>query len=312
MKIISHNIEMHSKHLEYKSIQESQLSFSTFLQDVPEEKDISQNTQALSFNFSTSIQEMIQHLLENLRRNTQTQNTSKKQNQDTVGYTHISLHEKYEEKESVTFHTKGKIQTENTSIDIDLNFSMSRSLIVENQIDIFSTFDPLVINLDGEMPQLSSQTFAFDLDNNGTKEQISKLKANSGFLALDKNSDGIINQGSELFGTQSGNGFGELSQYDLDHNGWIDENDTIFDKLQVWFHNEETKDKELVALGEAGVGAIFLGSAQSDFTYKSDANKVLGELKSSGIFLKEDGSVGNIAQIDLAQRDEPLGELLQA
>ena len=54
------------------------------------------------------------------------------------------------------------------------------------------------------------------------------------FLALDLNGDGRINNGSELFGALSGNGFADLAQYDSDANGWIDENDEIFQRLKVW------------------------------------------------------------------------------
>ena len=82
--------------------------------------------------------------------------------------------------------------------------------------------DPLVINLDGNIAELSDQTFLFDLDGDGEMDEISELSAKSGFLALDKNGDGTINDGTELFGTRSGNGFQDLSAYDTDHNGFID------------------------------------------------------------------------------------------
>ena len=106
--------------------------------------------------------------------------------------------------EKLEFKTMGVINTDYGSIDIDVEFSMSRSFIVENSIDITTAFDPLVINLDGKMPQLASTTFSFDLDNDGEKDQISNLSKGNGFLALDKNNDGEINQGSELFGGHHG------------------------------------------------------------------------------------------------------------
>jgi hypothetical protein len=193
---------------------------------------------------------------------------------------------------------------------------MSRSFVIENRIDSFSFHDPLVINLDGEIPDLSRDTFSFDIDNDGSDDQISKLGSRSGFLVYDKNEDGIINQGSELFGTLSGDGFGELSQYDEDKNHWIDENDSIFNKLQIWLKNEDNNEKELVGLGESGIGAIFLDSTQGQFSYKTETNQTLGEIKSCGIFLKEDGTCGNISQIDFAIKElvqeEPLAEILQA
>ena len=48
------------------------------------------------------------------------------------------------------------------------------------------------------------QTFKFDLDADGREDEISMLGKGSGFLALDKNGNGKIDDGSELFGTKSG------------------------------------------------------------------------------------------------------------
>ena len=135
-------------------------------------------------------------------------------------------------------------------------------------------------------------------------DEISMLREGSGFLALDKNGDGKINDGSELFGTRSGNGFADLAVYDEDGNGWIDENDEIFDKLRVWSKDKDGKDV-LKTLKEADVGAIYLGSTNSQFslTDKKD-NEVLGAVRSTGIYLKEStGMAGTVQQVDLANRE---------
>jgi hypothetical protein len=313
MKIQSQDIQMQSQHIEYKSMLESELSFSSFIYDEPIEAQ-SQNKTIKSPSNDTyhTLNSIIERLFESLSQKLSSKYATE-QNSDAVGYTHISLYEKYEEFESVSFSTKGFVKTQDKEIELNLEFSMSRSFVVQNKIDIYSEFDPLVINLDGDMPKLDTDTFKFDLDNDGEADQVSKLKEGSGFLALDKNNDGKINQGSELFGTITGDGFAELGEYDKDKNGWIDENDSIFNKLRVWLDNGD-EDKELLALGEVGVGAIYLNHQESEFTYKTEQNRVLGELKSSGIFLNEDGSVGNISQIDFTShtQQEPLAQLLQA
>lgn len=321
MKILSSDISSQSKNVQYKSIVESDLNFGDFIPkaslekppqslEKPPKTDISERLKHNDY-LDGSVFAILQRLINSLMQRCKAQEQAKDK---ITGYLHTSFYEKSKEHENLDFSTKGKIKTDKGNLDINLNFSMGRSFVVENRIDIYHPFDPLVINLDGEIPQLSSDSFSFDLDNDGKSDQISKLKGNSGFLALDKNGDGIINQGSELFGTKSGNGFGELANYDKDANGWIDENDPIFNKLQVWFKNDKTEEKELVGLGETGVGAIFLGATDSKFTYKTESNHTLGEMKSSSIFLNEDFSAGTIAQIDFnAQKQkEPFAELLQA
>ena len=323
MKIQSHEIAMQSKHVEYKSMIESKMSFETYFTDLPNGIELDEKPQATAPTHQScmcsfledkdrTLNGIINNLIKMLQQRVATNTAEVVEEGEENGYVHMSYMEKYEEHESLSFSTKGNIKTDKGSLDIDLNFSMSRSFVVENSIDIYSAFDPLIINLDGDIPNLLNDTFSFDLDNDGKSDQISKLGSGSGFLALDKNKDGKINQGSELFGTLTGNGFGELSMHDEDANSWIDENDSIFDSLQIWLKNEDKNERELVGLGEVGIGAIYLNSESSQFTYKTATNQVLGEMKSSGIFLHEDGRVGNVSQVDfVASIEEPLATLLQ-
>ena len=213
----------------------------------------------------------------------------------------------YKEEESLSMQTQGSVKTEDgRSIEINLDFTMQRSFYSKTTLKKSTMIDPLVINLDGNLPELGNATFSFDLDCDGTSDQISCLAKNSGFLALDKNNNGKIDDGSELFGTQSGNGFKDLSQYDADGNHWIDENDPIFDGLRIWSNNE------LIGLGEAGIGAIYLDAQSSPYTYKTDENESLGKLRQSSVFLFESGEVGTISQVDFAKRElkEPFVEAL--
>ena len=60
------------------------------------------------------------------------------------------------------------------------------------------------------------------------------MAANSAYLAIDANNDGLINDGSELFGTRSGDGFADLAKLDSDGNRWLDEADSQFDRLRIW------------------------------------------------------------------------------
>jgi hypothetical protein len=160
--------------------------------------------------------------------------------------------------------------------------------------------DPLVINFNGDVTELSDQKFLFDLDCDGEAEEISHFASNSGFLALDNNGDGIINDGSELFGTKSGNGFEDLAKFDLDKNGWIDEDDDVFSKLKVWTKDEEGNNI-LMSIKEAGMGAIFLGTVNTKFALNNLAdNSTNGVIQKSGVYLMETGEVNTIMHVDFA------------
>lgn len=208
------------------------------------------------------------------------------------------------EYESTSFMTQGKVQTEDgRSIDFNVAFSMSRACsatINSMEVSNYILTDPLVINLDTDMTEISDQKFFFDIDSDGKEEEISELGKGSGFLALDKNGDGKVNDGNELFGTKSGDGFKDLAEHDQDGNGWIDENDDVFLKLKVW-----TKDKDgndvLLNLKEADVGAIYLGNADTQYSFKDESLNTNAVLRKTGVYLKESsGKVGTVSHVDLA------------
>ena len=207
------------------------------------------------------------------------------------------------ESESTTFASKGIVTTaDGRSIDFNVEVSMSRAFTQKfDMLDVveYIKTDPLMINLDTNIGSVRDQKFFFDLDSDGEEEEISFAGKGSGFLALDKNGDGKINDGSELFGTTSGDGFKDLAAYDEDGNGWIDENDDIFSKLKVWTKDENGNDY-LIDLKKADVGAIYLGNADTQFSLKDDENKLNAEIKKTGIYLKEStGAVGTLNHVDL-------------
>ena len=214
-------------------------------------------------------------------------------------------HLAYQESESTSFTATGSIKTQDgKSIAFSVKLNMSREFRMESNSSITAgdpekKIDPLVINFDGNAAELSQKHFEFDIDANGTTEQIATLKPGSGFLALDKNQDGVINNGSELFGPNSGNGFSELAKYDSDNNGFIDEADPIYDSLRIWQRNEDGS-QQLIALGDKNIGAIYLGHATTPFQLNTTDNQSLGEITDTGVYLTEDGKTGTIQQINLS------------
>lgn len=212
-------------------------------------------------------------------------------------------HEKYQETEATSFSAAGVINTtDGREIAFSVDLAMSRSFMQEQNISIRAgdaeKIDPLVINFSGTAAELTNTKFSFDLDTDGTDDQVSFVRPGSGFLALDRNNDGIINNGRELFGPETGNGFLELAAYDEDGSGWIDENDSVFDKLRIWTKDTAGKDT-LFALGEKGIGALYLGNIETLFAVKNQSNETLGQVSRTGLFVKENSAVGTVQQVDL-------------
>ncbi|PLX15214.1 MAG: hypothetical protein C0601_13565 [Candidatus Muiribacterium halophilum] len=213
----------------------------------------------------------------------------------------LERHELYLEHSRTDFTATGKINiSDGRSIDIDINLHMSYDIKIEKH-EYFNQgkqVDPLIINYDGELNQLSKEKYSFDLVVGGEKESLRRTGKGSGYLALDKDNSGIIENGQELFGAKSGDGFSELSKYDEDKNGWIDENDSVFDKLKI-LQITEDGSQNIFSIKEKGVGAIFLTSQETNFSIKDENAEKLAQIRKTGIFLKEDGKAGSIQHVDL-------------
>lgn len=212
-------------------------------------------------------------------------------------------HETVRESEQTTFAAEGVIRTsDGKEVRFRLALEMQREFFRESNVSVREgdavRKDPLVINFGGSAAQLTDTKFSFDLDSDGTAEKISFVGAASGFLALDKDGNGAIDNGSELFGTQNGNGFADLAAYDSDRNDWIDGNDAVYARLRVWSKDAAGKDA-LATLAQRNVGALYLGNVATPFDLKGSANDLQGQVRSSGIYVREDGSAGTLQQVDL-------------
>ncbi|NJD05317.1 MAG: hypothetical protein FIA97_02325 [Methylococcaceae bacterium] len=214
----------------------------------------------------------------------------------------IDHYQSFQESETLTVQAEGKITTaDGRQFEVALNLTMARSYQTEQwateRYGDAARIDPLVVNLgDGGAALDPNRRFEFDLNADGKAEDLAALSSHSGLLALDKNGDGHINDGHELFGALSGDGFAELAGYDEDGNGFIDEGDQVFAKLRIWLPEGGTD--RLQELADAGIGALYLGGQDGQFRLTDGNNRGLGEVKSTGLYLREDGRTGTLQQID--------------
>ncbi len=212
----------------------------------------------------------------------------------------------YHEQEYMQFSASGMVLTEDgREINFQFGLETNRRVSVVNGsagMGLPFFIDPLVLNFGEGIPFSGDSFFSFDLDGDGSEEELACPGKGCGFLAFDRNLDGMINNGLELFGPATGFGFDELNQYDQDSNLWIDENDQIFDRLSVWMKDADGKE-QLLSLKEAGVGAISIANGGTDCVLEDAAGNLVGRVKNSGIFLTEDGTPHSLQEIHLADQN---------
>jgi len=211
-------------------------------------------------------------------------------------------HETYSEKENTTFQASGIVKTaDGQEIRFNIDLQMAREFVQTTDFTFRAgdaLIDPLVINFGGNAAELTDQRFAFDLNSDGGDEEMPFVTGGSGILVFDRNGDGQVNNGSELFGPKTGNGFAELAELDRSRDGWIDENDVDYANLFLWTKDMNGNDA-LHGLKESGVGAIYIPSLETSFDLRDTSNDLKGQLRRTGVYLAEDGQAGTIQQLDV-------------
>ena len=166
--------------------------------------------------------------------------------------------------------------------------------------------DPLVFDLGGDgitTVSLEESNAFFDLDNNGFAEKTSWVGVKEGLLAYDKNGDGVINGGNELFGdrtlmkdgkTLASSGFAALTEYDDNKDGKIDSNDVIYALLRIW---QDADGDGIASAGElrrlVDLGIVSIGLSYSNTGVTDGANNIQVR---TGTFTLADGSSRTVGE----------------
>ncbi len=177
----------------------------------------------------------------------------------------------------------------------------------ERARDFIFRRDPLTFDLDGDGLETigisSTAPILFDHDGDGIKNGTGWIKSDDGFLVLDRNGNGTIDNGTELFGDstplyaggKAADGFAALAQEDTNHDGIVNANDAHFADLRIWRdlnQDGESQANELFKLDELDIIGINVAS--------TDHNQILGngnQLADTGSFIKADGVSGTVGAV---------------
>ncbi|QZX85033.1 calcium-binding protein [Metapseudomonas otitidis] len=199
-----------------------------------------------------------------------------------------------------------KRNTPSVQNDVNQNFNSANSFVQRR--------DPLSLDLDGDGIETvgTNAGITFDFDGDGLKTGTGWVKGDDGFLVLDRNGNGQIDNGGELFGVdtvkangqKATDGFDALRDFDSNGDGVFDAKDAQFANVRVWQDTNQdgiAQAGELKTLAEHNIVAINLDSTASNQT--SNGNLI----SATGTFIRGDGTQGSVnanqsvvANLDLA------------
>lgn len=157
--------------------------------------------------------------------------------------------------------------------------------------------DPLVLDFGLPGTSTTHDGPLLDLDLDGDLERLPGLGPTSAWLVHDRNGDGSLTDGSELFGPTTNDGYRELARLDQDGNGFVDAGDAAWSRLALWEHTPT--GGRLVALASRGVGALFVGSVSAAFELRGPDGQPSAQQKAMSFWVGENGSVGSTRRVDL-------------
>jgi hypothetical protein len=148
-----------------------------------------------------------------------------------------------------------------------------RSAMSADQLNALAGASPLVLDLSGLGVQTvdAAHGISFDINATGQAQHIGWVGAGSGLLVLDRNGNGRIDDGSELFGTATRlangqlaeNGFQALAQLDSNHDGKLTAADAEFSHLKVWVGSSAQSAGQLKSLADLGIVELDLSALHS-------------------------------------------------
>lgn len=165
-------------------------------------------------------------------------------------------------------------------------------------------FDPLVLDLDDNGYDLILREYSqvyFEFDSDGFAENAGWIGGNDAFLVRDLNSNGIIDDITEMFGNRTTSGFAALGVLDSNADGIFNIADADFSAVKLWKDSNSngiTDAGELISLADAGIASISL-TAMTLTDTDVRGNVVVREAS----FTRTDGTTGKVGDIALDVSD---------
>jgi len=200
-------------------------------------------------------------------------------------------------RQELSYDMQGEFDINGKQLSLDYSFYLASDKI---KYDSFETTaaalkDPLIIQFgDQSIGEISGQE-DFNINQDNNIDSLPVFSGDVGYLVYDKNANNKADNGSELFGPTSGNGFNELAQLDENNNGFLDKEDSAYKQLYLWQPDKNT----WLSLADAGIEAISTDAIATPYTFYDQNDEVQAQMRNSSFAISETGRGFGVHQVDV-------------
>ena len=213
----------------------------------------------------------------------------------------LSVEQWRSHEQHLNYQVQGVFNVNDQELSLDYNFALSSEHVSYSKIEMSAAAlkDPIIVQFGSQgLGNIKGQKeFAINQDN--TLDSLPIFSGDVGYLVYDKNQNQQADDGSELFGPKTGQGFAELAQLDSNNNGFIDVGDQQFEQLYLWQPSDDNQTEQWLSLKEANIQAISLSAISTSFDFYDQQGKVQAQLRQSSFAISEDGFGRGVHQIDV-------------
>jgi len=214
----------------------------------------------------------------------------------------VSVEEWHSHEQHLNYQIQGVFNIDDKELFLNYSLDLSSKQVSYSKIEMSAEAlkDPIVIQFGSQgLGDISGQK-DFAINQDSTLDSLPIFSGDVGYLVFDKNNNQQADNGNELFGPRTGQGFEELALLDSNNNGFIDTEDQDFEQLYIWQpSNNISQNEQWLSLKEANIKAINLSTITTPFDFYDQEGKIQAKLRQSGFAISEDGLGRGVHQIDV-------------
>ncbi|MGL1958229.1 MAG: hypothetical protein OCD00_13025 [Colwellia sp.] len=219
----------------------------------------------------------------------------------------LQVEQWHSHKQQLSYQMQGEFSIDNKKLSIDYSFTLESEQLSYSRFEMTAGAlkDPLLVQFGQKSMGNITGEHNFAINEDNTLDKLPIFSGDVGYLVFDKNNNQQADNGSELFGPKTGQGFNELAQLDSNGNGFIDEGDMHFDQLAIWQPSDHlnspanSESTQWLSLKEAGIEAINLSSIATPYNFYNQSGETQAQLTRSGFAINSDGQAMGVHQIDV-------------